>query len=232
MYRRSVWRQGGTRGSPDARQDFADNSRQQNDLRGYPQSVRRDALSFAAGRRGVDSAGARSQRSHRGKRNHGVASQTARSRRRAVSSRIDSHFRGQASVEKLSRQPRQKRKRAMTGLHDALQSMIDGRTLSDAEAELALGEIMDGGAHGAVVGAVAVALKIKGAEADELAGAVRAMLKRARPLNLRAGEVLDTCGTGGDGASNFNISTGAALIAAAAGVPVGKHGNRATSGTV
>jgi len=120
----------------------------------------------------------------------------------------------------------------MSGLHDALQALIGGRALSDAEAELAIGEIMDGGAHDAVVGAFLVALKIKGAEAGELAGAVRAMLKRARPLNLRNGDVLDTCGTGGDGASTFNISTGAALIAAAAGVPVAKHGNRAISGTV
>ena len=120
----------------------------------------------------------------------------------------------------------------MSGLHDALQALIDGRSLTDAEAEFAIGEIMDGGAHDAVVGAFLVALKIKGAEADELAGAVRAMLARARPLNLRDGEVLDTCGTGGDGASTFNISTGAALIAAAAGVPVAKHGNRAISGTV
>jgi anthranilate phosphoribosyltransferase len=120
----------------------------------------------------------------------------------------------------------------MSGLHHALQVLIDGRSLSDAEAELAIGEIMDGGAPDAVVGAFLVALKIKGAEADELAGAVRAMLARACPLNLRDGEVLDTCGTGGDGASTFNISTGAALIAAAAGVPVAKHGNRAISGTV
>jgi anthranilate phosphoribosyltransferase len=120
----------------------------------------------------------------------------------------------------------------MSALHNALDALIDGRSLSDAEAELAIGEIMDGGAHDAVVGAFLVALKIKGAEADELAGAVRAMLKRALPLNLRDGEVLDTCGTGGDGASTFNISTGAALIAAAAGVPVAKHGNRAISGTV
>ena len=120
----------------------------------------------------------------------------------------------------------------MSALHDALQALIDGRSLSDAESESAIGEIMDGGAPEAVVGAFLVALKIKGAEADELAGAVRAMLERARPLNLRDGEVLDTCGTGGDGASTFNISTGAALIAAAAGVPVAKHGNRAISGTV
>jgi anthranilate phosphoribosyltransferase len=120
----------------------------------------------------------------------------------------------------------------MTALHQALQALIEGRSLSDADAERAIGEIMDGGATDAVVGAFLVALKIKGAEADELAGAVRAMLQRARPLNLRGGEVLDTCGTGGDGASTFNISTGAALIAAAAGVPVAKHGNRAISGTV
>ena len=120
----------------------------------------------------------------------------------------------------------------MSGLHDALQALIDGRSLTDAESELAIGEVMDGGASDAVVGAFLVALKIKGAEADELAGAVRAMLKRAQSLNLRDGDVLDTCGTGGDGASTFNISTGAALIAAAAGVPVAKHGNRAISGTV
>ncbi|MGA9723957.1 MAG: anthranilate phosphoribosyltransferase [Candidatus Binatus sp.] len=120
----------------------------------------------------------------------------------------------------------------MSELHNALQALIDGRSLSDAEAELAIGEIMDGGAHDAVVGAFLVALKIKGAEAGELAGAVRAMRARAHPLNLRSGEVLDICGTGGDGSSTFNISTGAALIAAAAGVAVAKHGNRAISGTV
>jgi anthranilate phosphoribosyltransferase len=120
----------------------------------------------------------------------------------------------------------------MSGLHDALQALIDGRSLTDAESELAIGEIMNGGAPDAVVGAFLVALKIKGAEADELAGAVRAMLARARALNLRDGDVLDTCGTGGDRASTFNISTGAALIAAAAGVPVAKHGNRAISGTI
>lgn len=120
----------------------------------------------------------------------------------------------------------------MSALHDALDALIDGRSLSEAEAELAIGEIMDGGSHEAVVGAFLVALKLKGAEADELAGAVRAMLKRAHLVNLRDGDVLDTCGTGGDGSSTFNISTGAALIAAAAGVPVAKHGNRAISGTV
>jgi anthranilate phosphoribosyltransferase len=110
-------------------------------------------------------------------------------------------------------------------------TLVEGRSLTDADAEAAIGEIMDG-APDSVAAAFLVALKIKGAEAEELAGGVRAMLQRARPLNLRDREVLDTCGTGGDGANTFNISTGAALIAAAAGVPVAKHGNRAISGKV
>jgi len=119
----------------------------------------------------------------------------------------------------------------MSELHDAMVTLVEGRSLTDADAEAAIGEIMDG-APDSVAAAFLVALKIKGAEAEELAGGVRAMLKRARPLNLRDREVLDTCGTGGDGANTFNISTGAALIAAAAGVAVAKHGNRAISGKV
>jgi len=110
-------------------------------------------------------------------------------------------------------------------------ALLEGRSLADAAAEAAIGEIMDG-APDSIAAAFLVALKIKGAEAEELAGGVRAMLKRARPLILREREVLDTYGTGGDGANTFNISTGAALIAAAAGVPVAKHGNRAISGKV
>src|SRR6266853_4571912 len=119
----------------------------------------------------------------------------------------------------------------MSAVHDAMVALVEGRSLTDAGAEAAIGEIMDG-APDSVAAAFLVALKIKGAEAEELAGGVRAMLRRARPLNLRNREVLDTCGTGGDGADTFNISTGAALIAAAAGVPVAKHGNRAISGKV
>jgi len=119
----------------------------------------------------------------------------------------------------------------MSELHDAMVALVEGRSLTDADAEAAIGEIMDG-APDSVAAAFLVALKIKGAEAEELAGGVRAMLQRARPLNLRDREVLDTCGTGGDGANTFNISTGAALIAAAAGVRVAKHGNRAISGKV
>jgi anthranilate phosphoribosyltransferase len=120
----------------------------------------------------------------------------------------------------------------MKSVQEALAALVEGRTLTEAEAEFAIGEIMDGHAHDAVVGAFLIALKLKGAEGEELAGGVRAMLNRARPLDLRGRMVLDTCGTGGDGARTFNISTGAALVAAAAGVPVAKHGNRAISGLI
>ncbi|HUO05375.1 MAG TPA: anthranilate phosphoribosyltransferase [Candidatus Binataceae bacterium] len=120
----------------------------------------------------------------------------------------------------------------MKGASETLNAVLAGRPLSPDEAEQAIGAIMDGTAHDAVAGALLVALKLKRIEAGELSGAVRAMLNRALPLDLLGGEVLDTCGTGGDGKSTFNISTGAALIAAAAGVSVAKHGNRAISGKV
>src|SRR5260370_42395552 len=86
------------------------------------------------------------------------------------------------------------------------------------------------GAPESVVGEFLIALKIKTAEAAELAGGVRAMLKRARPLNLRDREVLDTCGTGGDGAGTVNISTGAASVGAAAGAAAAPRGRTRDGG--
>jgi anthranilate phosphoribosyltransferase len=84
----------------------------------------------------------------------------------------------------------------------------------------------------ALVAGFLVALKMKGEAAAELTGGARAMRKRARPINQNHGNVLDTAGTGGDGVGTFNISTAAAMVAAAAGVLVAKHGNRAISGRV
>src|SRR6266853_1569423 len=80
----------------------------------------------------------------------------------------------------------------MSAVHDAMVALVEGRSLTDAEAEAAIGEIMDG-APDSVAAAFLVALKIKGAEAEELAGGVRAMLKRARPLKLRDPEALARC---------------------------------------
>ena len=120
----------------------------------------------------------------------------------------------------------------MSELREAFAAVLAGRSLDAAGAERVMGDIFDGEPAEALVAGFLVALKLKGESAAELTGGARAMRARARPLDLDGGKVLDTAGTGGDGAGSFNISTGAALVAAAAGVPVAKHGNRAISGRV
>jgi anthranilate phosphoribosyltransferase len=117
-------------------------------------------------------------------------------------------------------------------LREAFAEVLKGRSLEAAEAESVIGEVLDDVVPDALVAGFLVALKMKGEAAAELTGGARAMRKRARPLNLDDGNVLDTAGTGGDGAGTFNISTAAAMVAAAAGVRVAKHGNRAISGRV
>ena len=120
----------------------------------------------------------------------------------------------------------------MINLRSAFDQILKGRSLDAAEAERVIGEMLDDVVPDALVAGFLVALKMKGETSAELTGGARAMRKRARPLNLNDGNVLDTAGTGGDGAGTFNISTAAAMVAAAAGVPVAKHGNRAISGRV
>ncbi len=120
----------------------------------------------------------------------------------------------------------------MINLRAAFDQVLRSRSLDAAEAEGVIGEILDDVVPDALVAGFLVALKMKGEAAAELTGGARAMRKRARPLELNGGNVLDTAGTGGDGAGTFNISTAAAMVAAAAGVPVAKHGNRAVSGRV
>jgi anthranilate phosphoribosyltransferase len=117
-------------------------------------------------------------------------------------------------------------------LRNALLELLSGRTLDAAQTEAVFHEILDGALPQALVAAFLVALRMKGEQEQELTGAARALRARARTPELGDGELLDTAGTGGDGAGTFNISTGAALVAAAAGVRVAKHGNRAISGAV
>jgi len=119
----------------------------------------------------------------------------------------------------------------MTAVRQALELAIAGDSLGQAQIRAVLDEILDGAAPAALVAGLLVALRMKGESPQELAGGVRALLARARPLEL-GGDLLDTAGTGGDGKGTFNISTAAALIAAAAGVRVAKSGNRAASGKV
>ena len=101
--------------------------------------------------------------------------------------------------------------------------------LSTDEAAAAMGAIMDGQAQPSHIAGLLMALALKGERPQEMVGFARAMRARAVPLPRPVAAVLDTCGTGGDGAHTFNVSTAAALVVAGAGVVVAKHGNRAVS---
>jgi anthranilate phosphoribosyltransferase len=101
--------------------------------------------------------------------------------------------------------------------------------LSIDEAAEAMGAIMDGQAQSSHIAGLLMALALKGERPQEMVGFARAMRARAVPLPRAVVATLDTCGTGGDGAHTFNVSTAAALVVAGAGVVVAKHGNRAVS---
>jgi anthranilate phosphoribosyltransferase len=110
----------------------------------------------------------------------------------------------------------------------ALRKVAAGESLSQAEAADAFETIMAGAATDAQIGALLLAMRLRGETVEEIAGAARAM--RARALPVRAPEgAIDTCGTGGDAKGTHNISTCAAFVVAGAGVPVAKHGNRSIS---
>jgi len=108
----------------------------------------------------------------------------------------------------------------------ALAAVIDGRSLERAEARAAMGAVMDGEATPAQLAALLVALRMRGETVEELTGFAEAMRERVLRVVAPSGTI-DTCGTGGDHSGTFNISTAAAFVVAAAGVPVAKHGNRA-----
>lgn len=111
----------------------------------------------------------------------------------------------------------------------ALKTLAAGRNLSADEARSVLLEIMGGRAGEAQTAAFLSALRVKGETADEIVGMARAMTELAEKVEVDADVILDTCGTGGDGAQTFNISTAAALVAAGAGCTVAKHGNRSAT---
>jgi len=108
----------------------------------------------------------------------------------------------------------------------ALATIVEGGTLSLEEARLAMGAVMDGEATPAQLAALLMGLRMRGETVDELAGFASAMRERVVPVSAPAGAI-DVVGTGGDNSGTFNISTASALVVAAAGVPVAKHGNRA-----
>ena len=114
-------------------------------------------------------------------------------------------------------------------IRQALSTLLDGRDLSQGEARDVMRSIMAGEATPAQIGAFLVALRMKGETADEIAGCAEAMREHVLVVRPARTDLVDTAGTGGDGARTFNISTAAALVAAAAGAGVAKHGNRAVS---
>ena len=111
-----------------------------------------------------------------------------------------------------------------------LNRLLAGQDLDPEVMEALIGIIMDGAVEDVVVAAVLAALRAKGETGAEVAAAARAMRARSLAVKVKNPEKsVDTCGTGGDGAETINISTTAALLVAAAGVPVAKHGNRSVS---
>jgi anthranilate phosphoribosyltransferase len=114
-------------------------------------------------------------------------------------------------------------------IRDAIIKLLEGNSLTQHEARDVMGEIMRGDATAAQIGGFLVALRGKGETADEIAGCAEAMRDHVLSVHPRRDDLVDTAGTGGDGAQTINISTAAALVAAAAGAAVAKHGNRAVS---
>jgi anthranilate phosphoribosyltransferase len=110
-----------------------------------------------------------------------------------------------------------------------LPRLLRGESLTEAEAQAVIGHVMDGDASESQIAGLLVALRMKGESVDEIVGAARAMRTHAIAVAPRRTDLVDTCGTGGDGLRTFNVSTAAGLVAAGAGAGVAKHGNRAVS---
>jgi anthranilate phosphoribosyltransferase len=112
---------------------------------------------------------------------------------------------------------------------EGLRKIVSGKDLSESEISGMLSEILSGEITDTQIGAFMAALATKGETFTELAGAAQAMRRKAKRIQAGATTVVDTCGTGGDGASTFNISTTTAFVVAGCGVTVAKHGNRSVS---
>lgn len=111
----------------------------------------------------------------------------------------------------------------------AIDKVIRGQDLTEEAAAILMDDIMSGRMTDAQIGSFITALRIKGETVAEITGFARVMRQKATTVSTIHSLILDTCGTGGDGSHSFNISTTVALVVAAAGIPVAKHGNRSVS---
>ena len=114
-------------------------------------------------------------------------------------------------------------------MQEAIQAVLDKKNLSSTEMQEIMHIIMSGGATPAQIGGFLIALRCKGESIDEIAAATAVMRELATKVDISGDHIIDTCGTGGDGANTFNISTTCAFVVAAAGGKVAKHGNRSVS---
>jgi anthranilate phosphoribosyltransferase len=114
-------------------------------------------------------------------------------------------------------------------MQQAIRALTEGRHLSGEEMEQVMRTVMTGEATSSQIGGFLIALRMKGETVEEIAAAAKVMRELATPVDVSTTHLVDTCGTGGDAAGTFNISTASAFVVAAAGGRVAKHGNRSVS---
>ncbi|TDG11599.1 anthranilate phosphoribosyltransferase [Seongchinamella unica] len=114
-------------------------------------------------------------------------------------------------------------------IQQAVAALVEGQNLGREEMAAVMRQVMSGDATDAQIGALLVALRIKGETTDEIAGAAQVMRELATPVDVNCPHLVDLVGTGGDGANLFNVSTASTFVVAAAGAHVAKHGNRGVS---